>query len=296
VTVRPSRSTSVSRVESAAQPAAAIEKEAKDEQEPDSRPGNTDAQDAGVNELLPPRRTGRLLPAIGEGGLLRDGPPFPGELRLPLEPLVPVASPASSGATEAAWHEFHARLRGFVRRRVRDAEAADDIVQQVFLQMHRSLTTLRSTDRVGAWLYRTARNAITDHYRTPARRREVSSGDTREIDGRHAPGSLDSPGDPAAAACAAACLRPMIDRLPPSYRRAIERVELQGLSQRSAASAEGMSFSGMKTRVQRARTRLKAMLLEHCRIGLDARKAVVVCEAGSGPRGPCATKTSSRAT
>jgi RNA polymerase sigma-70 factor (ECF subfamily) len=247
--------------------------------------------------VLRPRRTGRLLHAIGEGGLLRDDPAFAGELRLPLKPLVPVASVGGSdAATEAAWREFHARLRAFVRRRVRDAGAADDIVQQVFLQMHRSLTALRSTDRVGAWLYRTARNAITDHYRAPARRREVSSGDTREIDGRQTPGSLDSPGDPAAVACAAACLRPMIGRLPPTYRQAIERVELQGLSQRSAADAEGLSFSGMKTRVQRARTRLKAMLLENCRIALDARKGVVACEARYGPCRPRGAMVTKRAT
>jgi RNA polymerase sigma-70 factor (ECF subfamily) len=204
---------------------------------------------------------------------------------------VPVASTGQSdGPTEAAWHEFHGRLRAFVRRRLSDPEAADDIVQQVFLQMHRSLTTLRSTDRVGAWLYRTARNAITDHYRRPARRREVSSGDTRQIDARRAPGSLESRGDPDAVACAAACLRPMIDRLPPSYRRAIERVDLEGLSQRSAASAEGVSFSGMKTRVQRARARLKAMLLERCRIALDGRNGVAACEARSGSCAPYKTR------
>lgn len=277
--VRPSPSTSVSRVESAPQLAAASEKEVKNgrahREEPDPSPGNTDAQDTRVKKLLPPRRRGRLLPAIGEGGLLRDEPAFPSELRLPL----------GADETESAWRAFHQRLHRFVARRVRQGADAEDIVQKVFLQMHRGRGSLRNADRVGAWLYQAARNAIADHYRSAAGRREVTAGDTRALDARLAsdPAGGD---DESSLAEAVGCLRPMIGRLPERYRRAIERVELQGLSQRAAAAAEGLSVSGMKTRVQRARGRLKAALLECCRIALDRRGGLLDCES-RGKRGPC---------
>lgn len=62
---------------------------------------------------------------------------------------------------------------------------AEDIVQKVFMEVHRSLPTLRTPDRLGPWLYRTARNAVVDHYRTPARHREVPSGDASDLDVRH---------------------------------------------------------------------------------------------------------------
>ena len=70
----------------------------------------------------------------------------------------------------------------------------------------------------------------------------------------------------------------MIQRLPDGYRRAIELVELRGVTQRAAAESEGLSVSGMKTRVQRARRLLKASLLQCCQIALDARGAMLSCE------------------
>jgi RNA polymerase sigma-70 factor (ECF subfamily) len=188
---------------------------------------------------------------------------------------VPVAVAAAE--TEAAWAEFHLRLRAFVSRRVRQRADAEDIVQEVFLDMHRSLPTLRARDGLGAWLYRTARNAIVDHYRRPARRREVPSGDSRDLevrDPRRAPVGAEMTDDD----FAADCLRPMAQRLPEDYRRALELVDLEGVTHAAAAGLEHISLSGMKSRVQRARRQLKATLLECCRVGLDARGGVLSCE------------------
>lgn len=196
-------------------------------------------------------------------------------------------SAALAAAETAAWQAFHDRLRAFVSLRVTPRADADDIVQKVFLRLHRSLPSLRKADRVGAWLYQAARNAIVDHYRAPARRREVPSGDTRDMEGV---GGIVAPdGDPGASerAEAVGCMRPMIERLPESYRRAIDLVELQGMSQGAAAQAEGLSLSGMKTRVQRARRRLKAALLECCRFLFDVRGGVTGCAAQDRTRTPC---------
>jgi len=229
-----------------------------------------------------------MLRAGGEERVLRDEAGGERRMRLPVGGSTAGASrPLPAGATEAAWVEFHRRLRSFVVRRVGSAHDADDVVQQVFLRMHRSLETLRNGEGIGAWLHRTARNAIADHYRAPARRRETLAGDTRELDRRQAPSPWDEPG-PAANRTCAGCLRPLIDLLPAAYRRAIELVELQGSSQSAAARAEGLSLSGMKTRVQRARQRLKTMLAERCRVSLDARGGVLGCEPRGQGGGPCA--------
>ena len=64
------------------------------------------------------------------------------------------------------------------------------------------------------------------------------------------------PGEPADVSEAqqmAGCLSPMIERLPEAYRDAIVMTELQGQTQRAAALSLGISVSGMKSRVQRAR-------------------------------------------
>jgi hypothetical protein len=48
------------------------------------------------------------------------------------------------------WEELHASIRGFVARRVRQQADVDDVVQRVFLQVHRALPTLRRADKLHA--------------------------------------------------------------------------------------------------------------------------------------------------
>lgn len=67
-------------------------------------------------------------------------------------------------STEGVWIELHTNIRGFVGRRVRQPADVDDIVQRIFLQVHRALPSLRDADRLHAWIYQTARRAIVDHY------------------------------------------------------------------------------------------------------------------------------------
>jgi RNA polymerase sigma-70 factor (ECF subfamily) len=82
----------------------------------------------------------------------------------------------------------------------------------------------------------------------------------------------------------------MIAALPESYREAIRLTDLNGLTQIEAAQRSGISFSGMKSRVQRARRQLKSMLEECCRIEVDRRGGIVdysVRDASKSPCGPC---------
>lgn len=53
----------------------------------------------------------------------------------------------------------------YLRYRVRDAAIAEDLATEVFVRAWRNLDTLRNPDRAAAWLFRMARNLVTDHYR-----------------------------------------------------------------------------------------------------------------------------------
>jgi RNA polymerase sigma-70 factor (ECF subfamily) len=66
------------------------------------------------------------------------------------------------------------------------------------------------------------------------------------------------------------CLRPLLVGLPPDQRQAVELIELDGWSQSRAARSEGVSLSGMKSRVQRGRRRLASLLGGCCALTLDA--------------------------
>lgn len=56
----------------------------------------------------------------------------------------------------SCWQEHKTRLRSYIARRVREHDAVDDILQEVFLKAHTSLHTLKSPGSITAWLYRIA--------------------------------------------------------------------------------------------------------------------------------------------
>lgn len=170
-----------------------------------------------------------------------------------------------------AWDNLRSRLRSFVARRVSSPDNVDDIVQDVFLRMQRSLPALRDEERFGPWVYRVARSAVAEYWRTQARHPSADGNIPEQL----AP-ATDDDGD-AAFQKAASCLASLVAHLPSPYREAITLSELQGMTQRGAAKQVGMSLSGMKSRVQRGRKLLHEKLLSCCDIGLDARNKVISC-------------------
>lgn len=175
--------------------------------------------------------------------------------------------------TTAVWRELHGQLLGFVGRRVRSSEDAEDIVQEVMLRIHRHSAELGHVERVSAWVYRIATNAITDYYRRPSRREQPVGAD---VDLPHQPPATPESAegnDPLTEL--AGCLRPMLERLPAKYREAVTLTELDGMTQTAAAERLGLSTSGMKTRVQRGRRHLKDLLLDCCHVDFDTRGAVM---------------------
>jgi len=194
--------------------------------------------------------------------------------------------PDVSLSTEGVWSELQANIRRFVGRRVRQPADVDDIVQRVFLQVHRALPTLRDADRLHAWIYQTTRRVIADYYRAPSYTREVPAGPAVDF----APQISDTPDDDVDGSALqelSACLKPLISSLGLADQEALHLVEFEGVSQVEAAERLGLSVSGMKSRVQRARLHLRAALDECCRIALDRRGGIISYEARADQCGTC---------
>lgn len=166
------------------------------------------------------------------------------------------------------WPRVRAELLRYVRRRVENADAAEDIVQDVLERMQR--TDLPALSNVNAWLYRTAHNAIIDHYR---RRHPRSKLDRVEQEPDY-DDSLAHDEPHAALQELAMCMRPLIDRLGPQYRDALVSVDLDGLTHKQAAARAGITVSGMKSRVQRGRRQLGALLGACCTVDLSRDGAI----------------------
>ena len=165
------------------------------------------------------------------------------------------------------WGETLDRLRGFVAARVEDPEVAADITQDVLVRTIAS-GALDKVDNLGAWLYRAARNAVIDHYRT----RRIHEPDA-DLERWPDPGQSDNlPND--ATRELARCLQPMLGRLHPAARDALTRVDLDGQTHQQAAAQLGLSTSGMKSRVQRARRELREHVTSCCQVETDSTGAL----------------------
>ena len=186
-------------------------------------------------------------------------------------------------STEQTWHEMHHQLRSFFRRRVGDAQLAEDLLQDTFLRIHHGLASLADHERVGPWVYRIARNTLVDYLRKGATTREIPTDDLTQI---------ADPFEEANQEDVAGWLGQMVQRLPAKYQAAVELAELRGISQREVSERLGISLSGAKSRVQRGREHLKDVLVQCCRWELDRHGGVV----DYSPRTTCPVCGSARTT
>lgn len=162
-----------------------------------------------------------------------------------------------------------AAIRAFVARRARTAHDADDITQDTLLRLYRSAAGLHDERALEGWMYRIAQTAIIDFYRRAAVRPEPV--EPEQLERTAAVAAVE---EPRADVSLAACLTPLLARVPERYRTALEVTDLGELTQEQAAARLGLSPSGMKSRVQRGRRMLREEVTKCCRIELDARGAL----------------------
>src|SRR5687767_4476132 len=121
-------------------------------------------------------------------------------------------------ATRRAYGELAGLLRPFIARRVPDVEV-DDVLQEVFLRVESSVQALRDEERFGPWIYRVARNAITDSHRRRARQPLLSDEIDLSLD-------EDACGPSALEAELATYVVRVVAELPSPYREALTLTEL----------------------------------------------------------------------
>ncbi len=172
---------------------------------------------------------------------------------------------------------YHDRLKRFVLVTVRDTWAADDIVQETFLRAHRKIHTLRDEGSVLPWLFQIAYRLCVDHFRARARRPEDEAAD---------PAALKRPQAPPLEHMLeqhqmSACVQAQILKLADAYRSVIWLFDVQDFSIKETAAILGISEANVRTRLHRARRKLKALLEVHCTFERDARN-VFICEPLNG--------------
>jgi len=128
----------------------------------------------------------------------------------------------------------------------------------VFLKAMRQGERFCAIVNARAWLYEVARNALADRLRLARDVVELPDNLAAVVVETDVVDSL------------AACLPRVLTELSPEDREAITLCDLQGLSQEEYARRKGLSLPGAKSRVQRARKRLREQLTLSCQVRLDA--------------------------
>ena len=168
------------------------------------------------------------------------------------------------------------RLRNFIRRRVADPSDAEDILQEVFYELVETYRLMKPIEQVGAWLFRVARNRITDLFRK--RKPEASTNDpVAEEEGEFLtledllPSRDAGPEAAYARTVLLAELEDALEELPDEQREVFLAHEIEGRSFKDLAAETGLSVNTLLSRKHYAvihlRERLRAVYDEFTKAG-----------------------------
>jgi len=188
-----------------------------------------------------------------------------------------LGSMADPTRTAEVWSEFSERLLRWFGARAASGTEAEELLQETFLRIHTKLPALRDEERLGPWVQTIARNVLADSWRT---HRPESAEDPEDLP--------DTDDTPSLTTEVAGWLPGFLAQLADDDRRALELVELEGAGVAAVAAELDLSLTAAKSRVQRARHKLRDTLDACCRVELDAHGEVLDWERRTATPGDCA--------
>jgi RNA polymerase sigma-70 factor, ECF subfamily len=163
-------------------------------------------------------------------------------------------------SVETIWKNIEDKLRLFILGRIPDKDVAADILQEVFLKIHKNINSLKDENKVNSWIFRIASFTIYDYYRHSTKENKMKNQfEVDEID-EDVPLVMDE---------AVTDMIKMMKYLPREHFEAISAIELEGLSILEYAQKAGISYTAAKTRFHRSKKELKKLLFDCCHYEFD---------------------------
>jgi len=178
------------------------------------------------------------------------------------------------------FREYQHPIYNYLLRMTQNKIFAEELTQETFIRVHRSLPSFRGEASISTWIYRIATNISLDHFKRSATRQDSQavSLDEIELEGEWvADRSSTSPEQLAAQSEMSECVQSFIHRLSPSYRAVLVLHDLQGLKNREISDVLDIPLSTVKIRLHRARNKLRESLNKGCDFNQDEQN-VFVCE------------------
>jgi RNA polymerase sigma-70 factor, ECF subfamily len=169
-------------------------------------------------------------------------------------------------ALHSVAEEFRSEIFAYVQSKVGHPAMADDLTQETFVKVSRALAKGTMPEHFRGWLYQIARNTTIDFLKES--RRFVPLEDS--IINREAGKSESSDsGDTEFRKQLFSYTLKVIETMPAEEREALTLTELDGLSREELAGELGISLTAAKSRVHRARAKLRKTVEECCRLVTD---------------------------
>lgn len=176
---------------------------------------------------------------------------------------------ARTDTIESKILEHREQLLGFIRSRISDPHAAEDILHDSLIKAMGSREQLDDEDKLVAWFYQILRNAIIDRRRRQKTQAKYVEKYAREAELRETPEEQES---------VCQCFRELIPTLKDEYQEMIEAMELGDGDSEQVAEELGITTNNLKVRRYRARRQLKGRLEETC--GKCAARGCIECTCG----------------
>ncbi|MFS4445435.1 sigma-70 family RNA polymerase sigma factor [Maribacter sp. 2307UL18-2] len=165
----------------------------------------------------------------------------------------------------AIWTDLNEELYKFILGKIKDEQTSKDILQEVFLKIQTKIHQPKHTSKLTSWVYQITRNTITDHFRN-------KNNYDGAISDFHIP---DVQEENFEYYKLANCINQKIESLSSKHKEAIILTTFKDYSQKELAEHLNISYSGTKSRIQKAREILKENILDCPNVESDGRGSLL---------------------
>src|SRR5437868_4844494 len=174
--------------------------------------------------------------------------------------LIRAAAAGDAAAFEQLYRQHYRRVYSICLRMLGSQTQAEDLTQEVFLQVFRKLGSFRGDSQFTTWLHRLTVNQVLMHFRKRGVKLEHTSeeGDFTNV--------VDTPlqSTRRISMVERLALEKAIAELPPGYRTVFTLHDIEGYEHEEIAGMLGVSIGTSKSQLHKARMRLRELLMKKC--------------------------------
>ncbi|MDJ1493281.1 sigma-70 family RNA polymerase sigma factor [Cytophagaceae bacterium DM2B3-1] len=164
-----------------------------------------------------------------------------------------------------AYQEIYSIITAYIHKLTSDKNIIDEVTQEVLIKVHQSIQTLQHEDKLTSWLKRIVYTTLMDYYRREQSLLTQEIGELVSMEEYSNEGNEE----------VLQCIQLLIDILPEEERQLMIAVEIEGVKQTDYAKKHQLPLSTVKSRIQRARQKLKDTIKGNCFLTNDVYGNVV---------------------